>query len=91
MFGKKTVPLLILAMGMFLGSACGPDPEEYEIPARPGESPPGYELPPGQERPQERSLMQPEAPMGESEPGQGLQPNGQGREQGVPFDAQPKQ
>ncbi|PTN38234.1 hypothetical protein C6366_03180 [Desulfonatronum sp. SC1] len=91
MFAKKTVLLLILAMGMLLGTACGPEPEEYEPPARPGESPPGYEQPTGQERPLMQPEASPEAPMGEPGSEQNLQTDGQGREQGVPFDAQPTQ
>lgn len=99
MLGKKTIPLLVLAMGMFLGSACGPDQEEYEFPARPGESPSGYEQPPGQERP----LMQPEAPsgvppeatpeapMGEPGTNRDFQSNDRNQGQGALFDARPTQ
>ena len=87
MFGKKTVPLLILAMGMFLGAACGPDQEEYELPARPGEGPPGYEQPQGRDRP----LTQPEGPMGEPEPDREFLIDEHNQGQGVPFDARPTQ
>jgi hypothetical protein len=92
MFVKKTVLLLILAMGMLLGTACGPEPEEYESPARPGESPPGYEQPTTD---QERPLMQPEAtpesPMGQPESGREFQINEQNQGQGAPLNPRPTQ
>ncbi len=95
MFGKKTVLLLILAMGMLLWTACGSDPEEYEIPARPGESPPGYEQPTEQERPLMQPEEPPEEPMGqpegEPESDREFQINDQDQGQGAPFDARPTQ
>ena len=91
MFGNKTVFLLILAMGMFLGAACGPDQEEYELPARPGETPSGYEQPTGQERPLMQPEAPPEAPMGEPGAGRDFQIDKQDQGQGAPFDAQPTQ
>ena len=99
MFAKKIVPLLILATGIFLGTGCGQDPEEFELPARPGESPPGYEQPTSQERPSMQPEFSPEvpseatpgAPMGEPGSDQEFQIDEQDQGQGVPFDARPTQ
>ncbi|SDB22322.1 hypothetical protein SAMN05660653_01082 [Desulfonatronum thiosulfatophilum] len=87
MFGKMTVPLLVLAACMFLGAACGPDQEEYELPVRPGERPSGYEQPTSEDR----QWMQPEAPTEEPGSNRDFQTDGQEQEQGAPFDARPTQ
>lgn len=72
---------VIMAMGTLLGTACGSNQEENELPARPGENPPGYERP----NDLEHSPMHPETAPDGGDPDSSFQPEGREQGQGMTF------